>query len=245
VEVPVPWTDLLDGFEGLAAGNLHFEAYWFPHTGRALTLRNNRTHEGPRPLSPLRRYVEDELLANTAFGALNRIGDVAPVAIPAFNRLAARAQGGRTYCDSSHRVFTSARRVRFKEMEYAVPREAGMAALREIRSLIDRRGWRISFPLEIRHAPRDDCWLSPAYDRDSVHISLHVNARTDHTTYFGEVERLFEAYDGRPHWGKLHSRTATDLAKTYPRFEEFVAVRDRVDPDRLFTNAYLDRVLDR
>ena len=54
---------------------------------------------------------------------------------------------------------------------------------------------------------------------------------------------MLRAHDGRPHWGKLHTRTAADLAPAYPRFADFVALRDRVDPDRLFTNAYLDRVL--
>ena len=51
------------------------------------------------------------------------------------------------------------------------------------------------------------------------------------------------AHDGRPHWGKLHTRTAADLAPAYPRFGEFLALRDRLDPDRVFANAYLGRVL--
>jgi L-gulonolactone oxidase len=70
-----------------------------------------------------------------------------------------------------------------------------------------------------------------------------VNAQTDHTAYFTGVERLLQEYDGRPHWGKLHTRTAEDLAPAYPHWEAFRRVRDAVDPDRLFGNAYLDRVL--
>ena len=131
----------------------------------------------------------------------------------------------------------------FREMEYAVPREVGMQALTEARALIEKQGWRISFPVEIRHAPRDDIWLSTAHDRASVYLAFHVNARTDHTAYFTGVEQILKAYDGRPHWGKLHTRTADDLASTYPRHGDFVALRDRLDPDRLFTNRYLDRVL--
>ncbi len=86
-------------------------------------------------------------------------------------------------------------------------------------------------------------WLSTSYARDSVYLAFHVNARTDHTAYFSGVERILRAYDGRPHWGKLHTRTAADLAPTYPRFDDFLALRDRLDPDRLFTNGYLERVL--
>jgi FAD-linked oxidoreductase len=243
VEEPMPWARVVDGFDELAEDNLHFEAYWFPHTDRMLTKRNNRAGGDLAPLSRLRAYVDDELLSNTLFGALNRVGDVAPRAIPGINRAASRALSSRTYTDVSHQVFTSSRRVVFREMEYAVPRAVGMAALTEVRALVEKEGWRISFPVEIRHAPADDVWLSTAYARDSVYLAFHVNARTDHTAYFSGVERILRAYDGRPHWGKLHTRTAADLAPAYPRFDAFVALRDRLDPDRLFANAYLERVL--
>jgi L-gulono-1,4-lactone dehydrogenase len=243
VEVPMGWDEVVDRFEELTGDNHHFEAYWFPHTDRMLTKRNNRTVDPRAPLSRVRSYVDDELLSNTVFGLVNRIGNRAPRAIGRLNRISARALTARTYSDASHRVFTSSRRVVFKEMEYAVPRAAGMQALAEVRALVERSGWRISFPVEVRHAPSDDCWLSTAYDRDSVYLAFHVNAQTDHTDYFAGVERVLAAYDGRPHWGKLHTRSAADLAPAYPRFADFLAVRDRVDPDRLFANAYLDRIL--
>jgi L-gulonolactone oxidase len=243
VEEPMTWSQVVDGFDDLVDGPTHAEAYWFPHTDRMLTKRNDRTLDDLAPLPRVRAYVDDELLANTAFGLLNRVGNRVPAAVPRINRVSVRALSARTYTDVSHRVFTAPRRVVFREMEYAVPREAGMPALTEVRALIEQQGWRISFPVEIRHAPGDDVWLSTAYDRPSVYLAFHVNARTDHTAYFTGVERVLRAYDGRPHWGKLHTRTAEDLAPAYPRYADFLAVRDRVDPDRLFTNAYLDRVL--
>jgi L-gulonolactone oxidase len=243
VEEPMPWGRFVDGFDDLVAANEHAEAYWFPHTDRMLVKRNNRTAARPRPLSRARAYVEDELLANSLFGVVSRLGDVAPRAIPSLNRASSRALTARTYSDVSHRVLTSSRRVRFREMEYAVPREAGMQALTEARALIEQRGWRIGFPVEIRHAPADDVWLSTAHGRDTVYLAFHTNVRTDHTEYFATVEHVLRAYDGRPHWGKLHNRTAADLSPAYPRFADFVGVRDRLDPDRLFTNDYLERVL--
>ncbi|MGN6129417.1 MAG: D-arabinono-1,4-lactone oxidase, partial [Nocardioidaceae bacterium] len=219
------------------------EAYWFPHTSRMLTKRNNRSREVARPLSRWRAYVDDELLSNTVFGLLNRIGDAAPATIPPLNRVAARGLSARTYRDPPYHVLTSPRRVRFRAMEYAVARAGGLCARREARALVERRGWRIGFPVEIRWAPADDVWLSTASGRETVYLAFHVNARTDHTAYFTEVERLMRAHGGRPHWGKLHTLTAADLAGDYPRLDDFRVVRDRVDPDRLFTNAYLDRVL--
>ena len=245
VEEPMRWAEVLDRFDELADNHHHFEAYWFPHTDRMLTKADDRTLDDPDPLPRLRSYVDDELLSNTVFGGLNRVGNVAPRTIATINAVAARALSARTYSDASYRVFISPRRVVFREMEYAVPRAVGMQALTEVRALIEQRGWRISFPVEIRHAPADDIWLSTAHERASVYLAFHVNARTDHTAYFTEVEQVLKTYDGRPHWGKLHTRVAHDLEPAYPRFGDFVALRDRVDPERVFTNRYLDRVVGR
>jgi FAD/FMN-containing dehydrogenase len=57
--------------------------------------------------------------------------------------------------------------------------------------------------------------------------------------YFDAVEAILRAYSGRPHWGKLHSLTARELQPLYPRWDEFQAVRRRLDPDGLFLNPYL------
>jgi L-gulonolactone oxidase len=242
-EQPMPWDEVLDRFDELAAGNHHFEAYWFPHTDRMLTKRNNRTVDDVEPLSRLRGYVEDELLSNTVFGVLNRVGNAAPRTIRPLNQVAARALSARSYSDVSHRVLTSRRRVVFREMEYAVPRAVGLQALAEVRALVESRDWRISFPVEVRHAPADDIWLSTAQGRDTLYLAFHVNAQTDHREYFETVEQVMRSYDGRPHWGKLHTRRAEDLAPAYPCFSDFLELRDHVDPGRLFANGYLDRVL--
>jgi FAD/FMN-containing dehydrogenase len=57
------------------------------------------------------------------------------------------------------------------------------------------------------------------------------------------MEPIMRAHEGRPHWGKVHTRTATDLAQAYPRFGDFLAMRDRLDPDRVFANQHLARIL--
>ena len=244
-ESPMRWDEVMTDFDDLARDNHHFEMYWFPHTDRLLTKRNNRTLDEAEPLSRFRGWLDDEFLANRAFGWVNRIGNARPGLIPRINDLSARALSERRYSDVPHKVFTSPRRVVFREMEYAVPREVGLQALRDIRALVDRSDWRIGFPVEIRVCPADDVPLSAAYDRDSIYLAFHTNPQTDHRGYFRGVEDVLRGYDGRPHWGKLHNRTAEDLAPAYPRWEDFQAIRNRLDPDRIFTNAYLDRVLGR
>lgn len=242
-ERPMPLLDVVDRFEEHVAENEHFELYWFPHTDVALTKRNNRTDEPAAPLSRTRALLEDEVLSNGVFGAVCRLGRAFPGAIPTLNRTAAKALGARTYVDAAPGVFVSERRVRFKEMEYAIPRAELPGVLRELRTLPERHGQRISFPVEVRVAPADDITLSTASGRDSAYVAVHVFRGTDERAYFAAVEALMGTVGGRPHWGKLHSLDAEQLRERYPRFEEFTALRDRLDPERRFTNAYLDRVL--
>ncbi|HEU4566439.1 MAG TPA: D-arabinono-1,4-lactone oxidase [Marmoricola sp.] len=243
VEAPMSWDAALASFDELVEQNHHFEMYWFPHTDRMLTKRDNRTVDDPEPLSRARAWLDDELLANTVFGWVNGLGNRVPALIPRLNEVSGRALTARRFSDVPHRVFTTPRRVVFREMEYALPREAGLQALREVRRRIEASRWRISFPVEVRVAPADDIPLSTASGRDSIYLAFHVNQRTDHHDYFEGVEEVLQAYDGRPHWGKLHTRTALDLEPAYPRWAEFQTLRDRLDPDRVFTNAYLRRVL--
>jgi FAD/FMN-containing dehydrogenase len=128
-------------------------------------------------------------------------------------------------------------------MEYAVPRDVGLDVLREVRREIDASSWRVSFPVEIRTAPADDITLSTASGRESLYLAFHVHASADHRAYFDGVEAVLRAAGGRPHWGKMHTCSADDLALVYPRWDEFIALRDRLDPDRVFGNDHLARVL--
>jgi len=242
-EFPMSWSEALARFDQLAQDNHHVELYWFPHTDRVLAKEDNRTLDDPRPLGRFRRWLDDDFLSNSVFGLVNKIGNRWPGAIPRLNDLSGRALAERTYSDVPHKVFTSPRTVVFREMEYAVPREAGLDALRAVRRWIDASGLTISFPVEVRVAPADDIALSTASARDSMYLAFHMNAQTDHTAYFTGVEDILRSYDGRPHWGKLNTRTAEDLAPAYPRWAEFQAIRDRLDPDRVFQNAHLRRVL--
>ncbi|MGC9437457.1 D-arabinono-1,4-lactone oxidase [Streptomyces sp. WG5] len=242
-EEPMRFDRVLAGFEELWAENEHFEFYWFPHTGGTHTKRNNRSAGPGQPVGRLRGWFEDEFLSNGVFQAANWVGRAAPAAVPAIARISSRALSARTYTDTPYKVFTSPRRVRFLEMEYAIPREAVVPALRELRAMVDRSRLRISFPVEVRTAPADDITLSTASGRDSAYIAVHMVRGTPYQAYFTAAERIFTAHEGRPHWGKIHARDAEYFSRVYPRFGEFTALRNRLDPDRLFRNDYLRRVL--
>ncbi|KRD22651.1 MULTISPECIES: D-arabinono-1,4-lactone oxidase [unclassified Streptomyces] len=242
-EEPMPFDRVLADFDALWAENEHFEFYWFPHTGSTNTKRNNRSAGPRKPVSQVAGFVEDELLSNGVFQVAQWVGRAAPATIPAIARISSKALSARTYTDIPYKVYTSPRRVRFLEMEYALPREAVTEALRELKAMVDRSGLRVSFPVEVRTAPADDITLSTASGRDSAYIAVHMVKGASYSQYFTAAEHIFTAYEGRPHWGKIHTRDAEYFASVYPRFGEFTALRDRLDPDRRFQNDYVRRVL--
>ena len=242
-EEPMPFEKVLAEFDELHAENEHFEFYWFPHTGNTNTKRNNRSAGPEKPVPQLNSWFEDEFLSNHVFQVANWVGQAVPATIPTIARISSRALSARTYTDIPYKVFTSPRRVRFVEMEYAVPREAVVDTLRELKAMVDRSRLRVSFPVEVRTAPADDITLSTASGRESAYVAVHMFKGTPYQAYFTAAERIFTAHEGRPHWGKVHTRDADYFAKVYPRFGEFTALRDRLDPERRFQNDYLRRVL--
>lgn len=245
LERPEPFDEVLDNFRERVNSSDHFEFYWFPHTDRVLTKTNTRlSADAPlAALGPVKRWFDDTFMSNGVFALTCATGKGVPVLVPGINKLASKLTGDREFTDVSTSVFTTKRTVPFREMEYAIPREAIPDAVRAVRKLIRDRGWRISFPIEVRAAAADDLWLSTAYARETGYIAVHRYWRENHVEYFHAVEDIMRGFDGRPHWGKIHFRDAESLSEVYPHFDDFLAVRDRLDADRIFTNPYLDRVL--
>ncbi|MGL4340176.1 MAG: D-arabinono-1,4-lactone oxidase [Rhodoglobus sp.] len=245
VERAEPLEDVLDNWEQRVNAVDHFEFYWFAHTSSALTKSNTRLpgDTTPKRQNRLAAWIDDEFMPNNLYRVLCELGVRAPSTTPPLNRLSEHLVATREVVDSWHSVFTSPRRVRFRELEYAIPRDKIPEALREIRATIQRKGWRITFPVEVRAAASDQIWLSTAYERETGYIAVHRYYREDPTEYFEAVEAIMREFGGRPHWGKMHNSTAAELRAVYPRFDDFLAVRERLDPERLFANDYLCSVL--
>jgi FAD-linked oxidoreductase len=241
LEQPMRLDDVLENVHELAAEHDHFEFFWIPHTKWALTKRNNRTDDELQPLPRIKGWVEKTFMENYAFGALCRVGRARPSLIP---RLATAlpSSGSREYVDQSFKIFASPRIVRFYEMEHALPAEAVVPALREIRAMVDRKGYMLNFPVEVRFTKGDDVALSTAYGRPTAYIAVHVYKGMECEPFFRDVEDILRGYDARPHWGKMHYRDADELSGLYPRWNDFMALREKLDPLRTFSNAYTDTV---
>ena len=241
--------DVLDTWEERTRSVDHFEAFWFPHTDRAMVKRNTRLAPGapapggePKTRTWLTRTLEDEVLGNGVFAASLLVGRAVPGTVAFLNNVAVGAMGASAYRSPAHEVFSTPRRVRFHEMEYAVPLADGPGAVRAIRTEIERRGWRIPFPLELRSTAADDVALSTSTGRESMYIAVHVPKSANPAEYFPPLESILRAAGGRPHWGKMHTLEREDLAAIYPGFNEFCALREEMDPQRRFGSDYLRRL---
>ncbi|HEX3509794.1 MAG TPA: D-arabinono-1,4-lactone oxidase [Solirubrobacteraceae bacterium] len=243
VDAPAPLAETLERFEELALANDHFEFFVFPHAEEALTRTNNRTDRPPRPRSRVSAYLNDIVLTNHAFGACCRLGRRAPGAIPRINRLVTKLAGRSERVESSAAIFASPRLVRFTEMEYAVPRARTPEAVRRVLAMIPERGFHVPFPVEVRTVAADDATLSTASGRDTGFVAVHMFEGMAWEPYFRAVEAIMDELEGRPHWGKRHFQTAATLRQRYPAWQEFAAVRARLDPGGVFANEWTDRVL--
>lgn len=247
LEKPERVDAVISGFDEEIAANKHFEFYWVPHTGWALTKRNNEigTGEAAPSRSRWRTVTDDLLLANVAFGAVCRVGKWRPSLVPRLSK-AIPSTGAVSYSDRSDRVFTSPRWVRFVEMEYRVSRHLTTAALRAVIDVVKRKELMVSFPVEVRVSAADDIPLSMGYGADSGWVAVHMYKGVEHRPYFEAVESAIHDLAGteaRPHWGKLHTLTAADLAPRYPEWDRFQKLRRRLDPNGVFTSPAIERVL--
>jgi len=219
-------------WDDLAAANRHVEFWVFPHGGQALLKRLN-------PAPP-----EGELTQTTDVDESDfRLFCNLSAAMPWLTRhIQPRLVGKRLNqrrVGPAYQIFPSERTVRFEEMEYEIPREAGFAALHAALAHIQKKRLPVVFPFEFRIVAGDDIWLSPMHAGPCVSISMHQYAKMPWAGVFAEIEPIFRAHGGRPHWAKRHTLTRADVDALYPNAARFRAVRAAHDPHGKFLNPHL------
>lgn len=241
VDRPEPLDAVLATLQARADEHDHFEFWSFPHSEVALVRTLDETEDAPKVPGRVRTYASDVLMDNHAFRGLSEVAKRFPSQIPRLNRVMAGAASQRERVHWSYRIFASERLVRFEEMEYALPRETAVEAVRAAKAALERHA--VSFPIELRFSAGDDALLSPAHERESTFVAVHVFRSMAYEPAFREVEAALSALGGRPHWGKRSFLTAAELAPRYPRWDAFQAFRRELDPSGRFTNAWLRNVL--
>lgn len=244
LDLPRPIAETLASIDELSAGFDHFEFYVLPYSDLSLQKRIDRSTAPAAPLPKHKQFLNDVVVENIALGAAVNAGKLFPKAIPPIARGIAKAFSPERRLDKSFDAFSTVRMVKFNELEYAIPREHLGEAVERVMAMIQEHRFPVNFPIEVRVGRADtESFLATAAGRETGYISVHTFKGMEYEPYFHAVETIMNGYDGRPHWGKMNWQTADTLAGRYPEWEKFQAVRSRLDPEGVFTNAYTDRVL--
>jgi FAD-linked oxidoreductase len=222
----------------LLAHHQRVEFFALPFTGMAAVVSTDPSTEPVKPRGPDR---DTETLMSLK--SLRDYAGYAPAVRRAVARALMRGLEPEEAVDESWKLLSNERPVRFIEMEYHLPRDAQMAALAEVLAAIESQQHEVFFPIEVRSIAADDAWLSPFHRRDSGSLAVHAYYKDEYQFFFTLVEPILRRHGGRPHWGKLHSLGARDLAGLYPRFRDAMEVRRSLDPDGRLLNPFLRRIL--
>lgn len=216
----------------------HFELYALPHADYILGITLDKIERKDLLTSTLNSGDAYE-----TFKTMSKVIDSPPYLRSFIVNTGASTVEKESRTGRNYEVFGNVRDMRFNEMEYSIPAEHGIACLREILATIKKLDIDVIFPMEYRYIKADDIWLSPFYQRDSCAISCHNFHDKDYKKYFSAIEPIFWKYDGRPHWGKIHTLSAKEQRARYPMFDQFLKVRQEMDPKNIFTNDHINHVL--
>lgn len=232
-----PFEETLAKAEARWAQHRNFEFYAVPFTGLCANITHDETDEAARVRGP----DSDQGFLE----ALKQLRNLLRFSTP-LRKAAAKALLGSVEpeeaVDEGWKLLSTERPVRFNEMEFHLPADQQLAALREVVATIEAKRPDVFFPIELRRIAADDAWLSPFEGGARGSIAVHTYYKDDYAFLFTLIEPILRRHGGRPHWGKLNSLKAPDFAALYPRWNDFLAVRRRLDPDGRMLNPYLKAV---
>ncbi len=138
--------------------------------------------------------------------------------------------------------------VKQKVMEYGIPIEETKAVLIKINELLNTKKHLVHMPIEVRFSPKNESAMSMAYGHKTCYIGIIAykpyGKVIDFGTYFKDVHDIFAAHRGKPHWAKVTYYTKKELASLYPKWNEFKSLKQKLDPQQIFTNNFLKRLFD-
>lgn len=237
----IPYTQLEENLEHYINTNRHFEFFLFPYSDLVQIKTMDLSVNNPQSLT-LHNW-KNLILENYLFFILSEVCRIFPKSSRFISRLSSKGVGSTSISAHSYQLFATPRMVIFREIEYFIPLQYMKPAIQEIRECIEENKYNVHFPLECRTVKADDIWLSPAYKRDSAVISFHMYKGMPYEKYFNDMEKIMEKYEGRPHWGKMHNQSTFNLHSLYPKLADFLAIRQKLDPNGIFMNDYLQGLL--
>lgn len=235
-------TEVLKNYKSINQVTRNFELYWMPYTDVVLTKKANLTEEEVDKIG-INSFFQEYVLENLGFKIFCELAYYFPSKNRWVSAISAKTLSRVVKKAYSYNIYATVRAVRFNEMEYNIPIEAYEEVMKEIQQSFEKNEFQVHFPIENRFVKGDDIYLSPAFGRDSAYIACHVYSKKKYEGYFQKMEDIFKTYDGRPHWGKLHTQNANELLQLYPKMTDFLKHRGEQDPEQIFISPYLKSLL--
>ncbi|CAO3624526.1 unnamed protein product [Cunninghamella blakesleeana] len=250
IQKPYKFPEVLDDWEATIHSAEHVRVWWYPHTDDCVVWRANRTEQpamssSSAPVS----YLYDRVFGFHIYQGLLNMTRYRPTWIPSLTKLMFNKVHSRPFkvVDDSYKIFNFDCLFPQYVNEWAIDWHDAPAALRELEQYINDHDLKVHFPVEIRFVDEDDIWLSPAYGRKTCYIGVIMyrpyGNPVPYKKYWKGYEDIMRKYNGRPHWAKAHGQTQKDLQATYPKFNDFLKIRQKLDPKGMFLNDYLKRHL--
>jgi L-gulonolactone oxidase len=242
----LPVEDLPDALPAIAESAEYVKVWWLAHARSAQVVRYVRTEDAPtrRPSAATSRWVDERVMHRSVFPALVALQHRRPMVTARVNeRLSRIYLGAASQVGPDALMLNTPMPMRHRETEAAVPMPEAPEAVRRVLDLFRAGRPAVSFPLEIRFVRGDDTWMSPAQGRDTCQIGAYSTNGPDCTSYFRGFWEALRPLGARPHWGKELDHTAAELQPLYPDFARFNALRDVLDPARVFGGDFHRRAL--
>lgn len=239
----LPLEEAFERMEEMRVAQKHFEAYGLPHSNHVLLIEFTEISKEESEAN--QKEASETGDAYESFRTMSNVIETAPFLRGMIMNLAPRTVGIEERYGAWNEIFGNVRDIRFNEMEYTVPADDGLACFREVLETIKEKNIDVIFPIEYRYIKEDNVWLSQFYKRPGAAISIHNFHDKPYEDYFAEMEAIFDRYEGRPHWGKIHNKTEKEFAGLYPKWEDFKKLRTQLDPKRRFINKHLETIFPR
>jgi L-gulono-1,4-lactone dehydrogenase len=221
----------------------HVGLYFMPYIDQVLMWTAERTSDPIDKPTALGEWFRDVVKVNYGLQAMGTVARRAPRLVPALSRAFARGIKPETTVDTYDKVFLRPLFVRHDAWEFGVPLESASDSVRALMSSIEDARLPYAFPCETRIAPAETAWLHPTYGRPTACIGAAIYPGVDVDAAWQEAQRAAVALGGRPHWGKWHTLEASQLRGLYPRWDDFAALRGKLDPEGRFGSPSIDRIL--
>lgn len=230
------WREALSEMEEMFRTHRHAETYLYPQINKAVLRHWDVTTQ------PSSSSSQDDWKSKARELVVELGHEVPPLDAWAQHLLVLLArQSSRT--GPSHRMLMRATDMQFAVMEYALPIQHAAEVLEGLAATLRRSDASIVHPIRLRPVAEDVAWISPFYRQNSVCIELRCKNDAKGQALLARLEPQFKKHHGRPHWGLHHEISAREAAEMYPRWDEFRALRQRLDPRGRLLNAKLKTLL--